>query len=102
MGAAGKAGHAVVTEAFSRGHEAIAIVRDHARATEVLGPDIPVLLRDAFDLSVEDLTGFDAVVNAFGTAPDHAPQHVDLARHLVEGFRGRSSPGWSSSSEPAA
>lgn len=87
IGATGKAGSAVFQEATARGHQTIAIVRDTARATEVLGDQIPVLERDAFALTAEDLAGFDVVVNAFGTTPDRAHLHVDLARHLIERAR---------------
>ncbi|MFL4474482.1 NAD(P)H-binding protein [Paeniglutamicibacter sp. MACA_103] len=84
IGATGKAGSAVFQESVTRGHDTVAIVRDQARATEVLGDQAPVLKRDAFALTAEDLAGFDVVVDAFGTSPDQAQKHVDLARHLVE------------------
>ena len=84
IGATGKAGSAVFQEATARGHETIAVVRDSAKAAGILGAQTPVLERDAFALTAEDLAGFDVVVNAFGTTPDRAHLHVDLARHLVE------------------
>ncbi|MGA4670082.1 NAD(P)-dependent oxidoreductase [Propionibacteriaceae bacterium Y1923] len=84
IGASGKAGRDIFAEAVRRGHETTALVRDANRAAEVLGSDAAVLERDAFDLTQADLAGFDVVVNAFGTTPDQAFEHVDLARHLVE------------------
>lgn len=84
IGATGQAGSAVFQEATARGHETVAIVRDTARAVKVLGAQAPVLERDAFALTAEDLAVFEVVVNAFGTTPDQAHLHVDLARHLVE------------------
>jgi putative NADH-flavin reductase len=92
IGATGKAGRAIFTQALSRGHEATAIVRDPAKAAELLGTSVPVLTRDAFDLTAEDLRTFDVVVNAFAIAPNHAQRHVDLARELVELTRGNESP----------
>jgi uncharacterized protein len=91
IGATGKAGRAVVMEALSRDHETTAIVRNPARAAELFGGGVPVLARDAFDLTAEDLRAFDVVVNAVGMAPDQAQQHVDLARALVKHAGGNES-----------
>ena len=84
IGATGNAGRALFNEATKRGHDTTAIVRSAAKAAEILGADAAVLERDAFSVTSDDLTAFDVVVNAFGTAPDQAHQHVDLARSLVE------------------
>lgn len=84
IGATGKAGSALYERAVERGHEAVAIVRDPAKAREMLGTDVRVIERDVFAITGGDLTGLDAVVNAFGTTPDLAHQHVELAQHLVE------------------
>lgn len=83
IGATGMAGQEIYREALTRGEEAVAIVRDGAKARELFGADAEVLEQDAFDLSADDLRGFDAVVNAFAIAPDEAHRHIDLARHLV-------------------
>lgn len=88
IGATGKAGSAVYEQAVSRGHETVAIVRDAAKAKEMLGDDVDVLERDAFAITTEDLAGLDAVVNAFGTAPDLAHQHIELAQQLVATAQG--------------
>jgi uncharacterized protein len=92
IGATGNAGRALIAEATKRGHAATAVVRNAAKAAEVLGTEVPVLERDAFDLDAADLGSFDAIVNAFGTAPDQAHQHVELARTLVERSRGEGAP----------
>lgn len=84
IGATGKAGSAIYEQAVERGHETIAIVRDATKAREMLGADARVVERDAFAVTAEDLAGLDVAVNAFGTTPDEANQHVDLAQHLVE------------------
>lgn len=92
IGATGNAGRAIVTQALSHGHDTTAIARNPSKAAEILGADVAVLVRDAFDLTAEDLRPFDVVVNAFATAPEHAGRHVDLARELVELTRGNESP----------
>lgn len=84
IGATGMAGSAVFREAATRGHNAVALVRDPDRAARVLGDAAPVQIRDAFDLTAEDVSAFDVVVNAFATSPDRAHLHVDLARLLTE------------------
>ncbi|WP_433409735.1 NAD(P)-dependent oxidoreductase [Saccharomonospora azurea] len=84
IGATGMAGSAVFREAVTRGHETVALVRDFAKAADVLGATARITERDAFALTAEDLAGFDVVVNAFGTTPDQAYLHVELARHLVQ------------------
>ncbi|WP_026819395.1 NAD(P)-dependent oxidoreductase [Arthrobacter castelli] len=92
IGATGNAGSALFAEAAKRGHQTTAIARNPARAAEVLGDDAAILERDAFDLTAEDLAGFDVVVNAFGAAPDQAHLHVDLTQSLVDQGRGEHAP----------
>ncbi len=84
IGATGKAGRDIYREAVRRGEEAVAIVRDAARADEVLGAGAAVVVKDAFELTAADLAGFDAVVDAVGFAPDEADRHLDVTRRLVE------------------
>ena len=82
IGATGKAGSKIVREAKLRRHEVTAIVRDCTKLTET---EINVLEKDLFDLTAEDLQGFDAVVDAFGTAfdPESAKKHQDSLKHLT-------------------
>ena len=60
IGATGKAGSKIVREAKLRRHEVTAIVRDRTKLTET---DVHILEKDLFDLTAEDLQGFDAVVD---------------------------------------
>ncbi|WP_313818000.1 NAD(P)H-binding protein [Citricoccus sp.] len=84
IGATGMAGQEIYREAVRRGEDAVAIVRDAAKAREVLGADAAVVEKDAFALTAEDLAGFEAIVDAFGTTPDRARTHNELVRQLVE------------------
>jgi putative NADH-flavin reductase len=77
IGATGKAGRPLCAEAITRGPEVTAIVRNSDRAGRLLGPDVPVLTRDAFDLTGDDLSGFDVIIDAFSTAP----AYVSAAKH---------------------
>ena len=61
IGANGKSGTLVVREAVERGHEVTAIMRsEHPTQAQ------HTLIKDVFALTRSDLSGFDAVVDAFG------------------------------------
>ncbi|MCQ9386916.1 NAD(P)-dependent oxidoreductase [Brevibacterium moorei] len=84
IGATGMAGSAIYKEAVKRGEDVVALVRDAQKAQDVLGASgEQVQVVDAFALTSADLEGFDAIVDAFATAPDLAEQHIELAKHLV-------------------
>src|SRR5690554_3052009 len=83
IGATGMAGQEIYREAVKRGEHAVAIVRNAAKAREMFGDNAQIIEKDAFNLNAADLAGFDAVVDAFGTAPDQAETHNDLVRQLV-------------------
>ena len=57
----GKAGRLIVKEALARGMDVTALVRGENRSDAK-----KVLIKDVFELTREDLAGFDAVVDAFG------------------------------------
>lgn len=84
IGATGKAGQKIVEEAVQRGHEVTAIVRSAAKVTEA----IPVIEKDVFDVTQEDVKGFDVVVNAFGAPAGQEDLHVKAGRHLISIFQG--------------
>lgn len=76
----GKAGKLIVKEAAERGLEVTAVVREEnqsiARNT---------LKKDLFDLTAEDLKGFDAVIDAFGAWTEETlPQHSTSLKHLCD------------------
>jgi len=82
IGATGKAGQKIVEEALQRGHDVAAIVRS---ASKVTG-NIPVIEKDVFALSQEDVKSFDVVVNAFGAPAGQEELHVKAGRHLIDIF----------------
>ena len=61
--AAGKEGRLLVSEAVSRGYEVTGFVRKES--DEVI-PAVKKVVKDLFDLTREDLIGFDVVIDAFG------------------------------------
>ena len=85
VGASGKAGQLIMKEALDRGHQVTAIVRDASKISE---PNVAVLERDVFSLTAADLSGFDAVVNAFGAPAGKEHLHVEAGNALIEAMKG--------------
>lgn len=70
VAANGKAGKLIVEEAVNRGMDVTAIIRGE---NKTLAQN--VIVKDLFDLTSEDLDGFDAVVDAYG---NWTPEAIDL------------------------
>ena len=76
----GKAGKLIVKEAVSRGLDVTAVVRGE-NATEAK----EVLKKDLFDLTTDDLKGFDVVIDAFGAWTEETlPLHSTSLKHLCD------------------
>lgn len=84
VAANGKAGRLITKEAVDRGMDVTAIVRGENRTAAP-----KVVIKDLFDITKEDLAGFDAVVDAYGSwAPDTAGTICDAGMHLVNVLQG--------------
>ena len=80
----GKAGQLIVKEAVNRGFNVTAVVRGENKTTAQ-----SAIVKDLFDLTAEDLAGFDAVVDAFGAwTPETLPQHSTSLKHLCDVLSG--------------
>lgn len=78
IGANGKAGSLIVKEAVNRGFTVTAFVRrPHSTVAQHL------VQKDVMDITKEDLAGFDAVVNAFGTWGADQSLHTKVLMHLA-------------------
>lgn len=76
----GKAGKLITNEAVARGIDVTVAVRSENK-TEAK----QVIKKDLFDLTAEDVKGFDAVVDAFGTwSEETLPQHSSSLKHLCD------------------
>ena len=60
-----KQSECAIREAKKRGYEVTAVTRP--ASVHRLEESYPVIAKDIFELTTEDLRGFDVVVNAFGT-----------------------------------
>lgn len=84
IGANGKAGQLIVKEAVSRGLDVTAIVREKNRSDAQ-----KVIKKDIFDLTSDDLKGFDVVIDAFGAwTPETLPLHSTTLKHLCDILQG--------------
>lgn len=82
----GHAGSFIVAEAVNRGHNVTAIVRgeNKSRASQALAKDV-------FDITKDNLSNFDVVVDAFGAwTPETIPGITAAARHLADLLEGTS------------
>lgn len=86
IGAAGKAGTTILTEALTRGHQVTAVIRH----PEKLQKELPFIQKDLFDLQKEDITGFDVVVNAISAPRGNEQLHVEAGRFLIDLLSGMS------------
>lgn len=76
----GKAGKLIVKEAVDRGHNVTAVVRGENQTVAQ-----HTLVKDLFDLTSEDLAGFDAVVDVFGAwTPETLSEHSTSLAHLCD------------------
>ena len=84
--AAGKEGKLLVSEALSRGYEVTGFVR---KASDEVASPAKKIVKDLFDLTHEDLAGFDVVIDAFGAwTPETLPLHKTSLRHLCDVLSG--------------
>lgn len=86
IGATGMTGKAVFAEAKAKGFDVTGVVRNETKGHEVLGADAQLLVRDAFELTTEDLVAFDVVVDAFANHQD-TYLNLDALTHLIHLLR---------------
>lgn len=80
----GKAGKLIVNEAVKRGLDVTAVVRGENKTWAQ-----HVITKDLFDLTSEDLAGFDVVIDAFGAwTEDTLPLHSTSLKHLCDVLSG--------------
>ena len=76
----GKEGKLLVKEALGRGLDVTAVVRGENRSAAE-----QVIAKDLFQLTAEDLKGFDVVIDAFGAWTEETlPQHSTSLKHLCD------------------
>ncbi|MDR0921309.1 MAG: NAD(P)H-binding protein [Lactobacillales bacterium] len=79
IGASGNAGKHILNELLTRNLSTTAIVRHASKITE----DIPVIEKDLFDLTTDDLAPFDVVIDAFNAPRGKEEMHVTSLQHLI-------------------
>ncbi len=80
VAANGRVAQKVIVEALNRGFDVTAFARSENKTAAS-----QFVQKDLFDLTAEDLKGFDAVVDAFGAwTDDMLPQHSTSLKHLCD------------------
>lgn len=80
IGASGKAGSKILTEAKERGLDVTAIVRNKSKLEAT---DVAVIEKDLFELTYDDLKDFDVIIDALGAfTPEVLHRHVDSMKYL--------------------
>lgn len=86
--AAGRVGKLLVNEAVSRGYDVTGFVRGN---DTVENKQAKTIVKDLFDLTREDLIGFDVVIDAFGAwTAETLPLHKTSLKHLCDVLSGTS------------
>lgn len=73
----------LLNEAQNRGYDVTAIVRSPEK---LHNQHVPVIQKDLFDLTVEDIRDFDVVIDSFGVSTEDAELFVSSAKHLIDLF----------------
>ncbi|MCL2112617.1 MAG: NAD(P)H-binding protein [Streptococcaceae bacterium] len=81
IAASGKAGSLIAEKAMTKGFEVVAIVRNKARLKVAV---TEVIEKNIFDLTSEDLSGFDAVVLAYRAPEGNEAEYSKVAHHVTE------------------
>ena len=80
--AAGKQGKLLVDEAVARGYDVTGFVRGNDK---VANREAKTVVKDLFELTREDLIGFDVVIDAFGAwTSETLPLHRTSLKHLCD------------------
>ncbi len=80
VAANGRVAQKVIVEALNRGFDVTAFARSENKTAAS-----QFVQKDLFDLTAEDLKGFDAVVDAFGAwTDDMLPRHSTSLKHLCD------------------
>lgn len=80
----GKAGRLIVDEALAKGMDVTVFVRGENKTNAE-----KAVIKDAFDITAEDLAGFDAVVDAFGAwTPETMPGIPKMVEVLIKDLSG--------------
>ncbi len=89
IGATGKAGSRIVTEAVERGHQVRAIVRQESKNKLKARPNMTIDTGDIFDTQglASVLDSGACVVSAYGPPAEHVEKLMDATRSLLAGCK---------------
>lgn len=85
IGATGKLGNLLLEKLTDRGEQPTAIVRNKENLNSTVSP---VIEKDIFDLTTDDIKTFDVVINAFNAPLDEPKQFITSTEHLINILKG--------------
>ncbi|MEF7612210.1 NAD(P)H-binding protein [Enterococcus casseliflavus] len=84
IGATGKLGTILTEKLIQRGEKPVGIIRNRAK----LNVNIPFIEKDIFDLTTQDIDGFDIVINTFNAPLNDPDQFISSTDHLIDILKG--------------
>ena len=80
IGATGKLGNLLVRKLTDKGEIPTAIIRNQSKMTV----NIPTIEKDIFNLTADEVKGFDVLVNTFNAPLDDPNQFITSTEHLID------------------
>lgn len=89
LSASGRAGRLITDEALSRGFSVSAFVRDSKKLNQK--ENLKVIQKDIFNLTAQDLNGFDVIIDAFGEWQDLSlhKKHIEYLSRILNGQKAK-------------
>ena len=84
IAANGKLRRQILREAYYRNHDVTAIVLNKGQVSY----DVPIIEADLFNLTKEQLTEFDVIINAFAPTDNNHSLHLEAGNHLISLLEG--------------
>ena len=82
IGATGKLGNLLVRKLTDKGEIPTAIIRNQSKMTV----NIPTIEKDIFNLTADEVKGFDVLVNTFNAPLDDPNQFITSTEHSLYGL----------------
>lgn len=90
IGATGKSGSKISAEALIRGHEVIPLIRNASKLTD--DQDSHYIEKDLYELTYEDISSLDVVVDAFNAPVGKEELHQSSLAYIVSLVQGHETP----------
>ncbi|MBC1434533.1 NAD(P)-dependent oxidoreductase [Listeria rocourtiae] len=89
IGATGRTGSRILSEAKNRGHEITAIIRNASKLDDT---SVTVMEKDIFSLTKADVADLDILIDAFSAPIEASDNHWKSVDHLITELNGTTKP----------